>query len=115
MHLPILGETTRLADLPTIPIAVAAIVPLDEDRVHDLADQRHQQSRHDGYQRTEYHAGRHLHHASILSLFVNRRILQTFGQYLPWLLRPTGPARSRLVLLHRIGLEDRRLVGRVLI
>src|SRR5215472_962621 len=115
MHLPILRETTRLADLATIPIAVAAIVALDKDRVHDLADQRHRQSRYHSGHGPEHHAGRHLHHTPVLPLLVNRRILQALGEYLPCLLRTTGPARTRLLLLLRVGLEDRRLVRRVLV
>ena len=115
MDLPVLGKAVALAGLAAVAVVIRAVVPLHVHRVHPLTYRRGGQRRRDGKHRPEDDAGFDLDHAVVLARLVNHRILQALRGLLVRLGVPAdlapAPGSDRLA----VGLQDGRLVARVLI
>ncbi len=116
MHLPVLGKATGLPYLPPVPVAVAAVVPLDEHRVHQRTHQRQRQRRQ--------HRPLASRTPPALLTFTTRPFFRSLwtvayfsflgSTFTGFLGRPGRPVRG-CCSDFRIGLEDRRLVRRILV
>src|SRR4051794_9087147 len=113
MNPPVLREAIRLPDLPRVP--VRAVVTLHERRVDRPAHPRTGQRRLQPRGGAEDQPRRHLDHPTLLPRLVHRGIMQPRGGHLVRAPRPAplaGPRRHHLVTER---LQDRPLIGRVLV
>src|SRR5215471_15401455 len=115
MDLPVLRETQALAALPTISITIGTMVALNKCGVHHRADRRGCERRADRFLLPEHNSHFHMHHAPLVPGLVYRCVLQAGWGHEIGLLGPTrltGVWRDDRLSIH---VQNRRLVGGVLI
>lgn len=115
MNPPILREAVRLPRPSRVAVAVRPVVPLHERRVDRPAHRRRLQRGRHRRRGAEDHPRLHRHHPPLLPRLMHRRIIQPRGCHLvrlPRSPRPAGPRRHHL-LAER--LQDRTLIGRILV
>jgi hypothetical protein len=112
MYLPVLGEAIRLTDLAAVAVAITAITPLHEHRVHQGTHQRQRQRRHHA---AIDHTLLDLHHAPLLARLMHGGILQALGNTLASRRTASAtPLPPQLILL-TIRLQDGLGIGRIFV
>ena len=112
---PVLTEPIRLAGLPGVAVPIRPVLALDERRVDRPADPREGQGRRHRGPRPEDHPRADLHDPALLPPLGHHRVIQARrrdhvrGDRAA---RPAGAGRGDRLA---VGVQDRRLIGRVIV
>ena len=110
---PLLTESVRLASLPSVAVAVRAVLAFDERCIHRPTRARHPQRRHHCGDRAENRPRRDLDDPALFTGLFDHGVGQPCGSDLIGRLGTTAFARPGWCDRLAIGVEDRLLVGRV--